>query len=209
MSVMPPTPPAARTSAVNRKEFGFGKSPSGQDAVILFGHEVPVTIAAATVGGLGALLLFLRAKSTASNVISAGTTSTPAAAPPTASSTAYDPNAQAIADLQTAVTQIGSEVSALASTPSPAVAAPSTIPTNLNNEVQIGSGYGYASGGGLGNVTTASGTTYDWISQGSQVPALGANVFEQTAPGVFTPFTGSSPNAPGTPLYTVPSAAVA
>jgi hypothetical protein len=120
--MMPPAVPNPEVPAVNRKEFGFGKSDSGQDAVILFGKAVPVPIAVAVVGGAGALLLFLRAKASGSNVISAGTQ--PAAT--TASSTAYDPDAQAIADLQNALTSMSSQIQGL--TPADATAAATTTP---------------------------------------------------------------------------------
>jgi hypothetical protein len=109
---MPPAVPAPKPEipAVNRKEFGFGKTPAGADALIVFGKEVPVPIAVAVVGGAGALLLVLRAKANGGNIVSAGTT--PAAAT-TASSTAYDPDAEAIADLQNALTSMSSQIQGL------------------------------------------------------------------------------------------------
>jgi hypothetical protein len=219
MSMMPPAVPKPEVPAVNRKEFGFGKSPSGQDAVILFGKEVPVPIAVAVVGGLGALLLFLRAKSSGSNVISAGTT----AAPQTASSTAYDPDSQAIADLQTAVTDLANEIpaptSAVASTPSPAVAtAPAAPPVGPF----AGSGYGPdtgASGVESGLTTAGQAENFVWASSAGVVNGLlssGQMVYYQPTPGVFAPAPGqaSAPNAgpigAGTALfYATPFSSVA
>ena len=198
MSVMPPATPT-----VNRKEFGFGKSPSGQDAVILFGHEIPVQVAGVAVAGLGALLLFLRAKKSGTNVISAGTTAaatTQPSAATTFSSSAYDPNSQAIADLQTAVSSLGAEVSGL-STPAAATAtttaatatASSSSPslTDLSSEVLSGYGYNPPAAAPIAPITTPAGS-FDWVTSAGAAQAAsasGAQLYYQAEPGAFQPTT--------------------
>jgi hypothetical protein len=194
-------PPA--TPSVNRKEFGFGKTPAGGDAVILFGKEIPVQMAVAIVGGLGALLLFLRAKSTGGNVISAGTTAAATTTQPSAattySSSAYDPDAQAIADLQTAVSDLSSQFST-ATTTSTGTAATTTASTSspsltdLSSEVLSGVGYNPPSGDTIAPITTPAGS-YEWVN--SQPAALaasqsGAQLYYQAEPGVFQPTSYST-----------------
>jgi hypothetical protein len=97
------------------------------DSIDIGGHRIPVSVLAlvATVAGI---FLVLRARASGSNVVSAGTA---AAAPASTgySSTAYDPNAAAISDLQNAVTSLAAQISQMqASTPSP---TSDTTPTPL------------------------------------------------------------------------------
>jgi hypothetical protein len=205
MTVMPPAVPA-----VNHKEFGLGKTPAGGDAVILFGKEIPVQVAAAAVGGIGALLLFLRAKSTGSNVISAGTSS---ASPDTSASTAYDPDAQAIADLQTAVTDLGNEIPGTASTPT-AAATSTAVSTPASPAVGVFQGSGYTLPGAtaawtsettVGETETGQQGTFAWVQNWDQEAAnlsAGIQTFFEPDPGVFAPFSGNPASvANGTTLY--------
>jgi hypothetical protein len=188
---MPPVP------AVNRKEFGFGKTPAGGDAVILFGKEIPVQMAVGVVGGLGALLLFLRAKASGSNVISAGAAAaTQPSAATTWSSTGYDPDAQAIADLQSELTQLSSTTTTTAaattSTSSPSL-------TDLSSEVLTGVGYNPPSTSPASPITTPAGS-YEYLSGQSAVDAAnasGAALFYQPEPGVFEPTSLAAIQNPG------------
>ena len=173
--------------------FGFGKSPSGQDAVLLFGHEIPVTMLLVLATALGAFLVF-RARASGSSVVSAGTpAAAPAAAPATYSSTGYDPNAQAIADLQTAVTDLAAQVQpqptspATSTAPTASSAAPSL--TDLSSEVLSGYGWNPPAGGPFQVLTTPAGS-FQWVSSAGAAYAAeqaGAQLYYQPEPGAFQP----------------------
>jgi len=110
----------------------FGIDAAGQDAVNLFGHKVPVSMLGVAAAVLGALLV-LHARSSGGNVVSAGSTSTPASSTSgsTYSSSAYDPDAEAIADLQASVTSLNNELSALSSTPAATTPTSTTTPSPI------------------------------------------------------------------------------
>ncbi len=201
----------------------FGTDAAGQDAVNLFGHKIPVSMLGVAAAALGALLV-LRARSTGSKVVSAGTE--PSAAT-TYSSTSYDPDAQAIADLQSTVTQLGSTVSSLSSAaPASAVSdAPAPVVSVANAGTQ--EWYGVTSAGQL--VTdwlTASGQT-EQAQLGAAIPgaagvdvALGSggdeqvNVLNSEGQVVYSTtrtgaaWSGGAQPYSGSPLAGVPSESV-
>ena len=181
--------------AVNDKLFGFGKSPSGQDAVLLFGHEVPVQMLAVLAAAIGAFLVF-RARSSGSNVISAGTQpASTVVSNPALSSTGYDPNTQAIADLQQAVTTLAAQIQptptspATSTTPTASGSAPSL--TDLSSEVLSGYGWNPPPSSPFEVLTTPAGS-FQWVPSAGAAAAAeqtGAQLYYQPQPGAFQPLS--------------------
>lgn len=113
--------------------IGFGKSASGADALIVDGHELPVSMLA-VVGTIIAALLVLRARSSGANVVAVGT---PAAASTTPAQTAltspvdlapYNADSAALSTLESSVNSLQNTVAGLQTAPPPAVTAPTPTP---------------------------------------------------------------------------------
>lgn len=119
--------------------ISWGRTPAGQDALLIGGHELPVSFLAALAAVIGVLVV-LKARSSSSNLVKAGTAPAAAAAAAPATSSA-DPNATTLAgfdasaqitNLSDSVAQLQNEVAQLSSSPAGSVpATSSTTPATL------------------------------------------------------------------------------
>jgi hypothetical protein len=176
----------------------FSTDAAGQDAVNLFGHKIPVSMLGVAAAALGALLV-LHARNSGGSVVSAGTSST---ATPTYSSTSYDPDAQAIADLQAQVAQLGSTTSSVSdSSPSgSATSTPTYGPTSGGAYSPLGSYSAVQAAANAGETVYyqpgGPGTPYVAVPDSQIYPGSGYGQTYIWSPTSATPATTSVPANP-------------
>ncbi len=177
--------------------ISWGKTAAGADALIVDGHEIPVSFLAVGAAGLGGLLV-LRARSSSSNVARVGTTPAAAAAPATSMLT---PSSTDLSSLSDAVATLSNELSNLqtgqvgggtttppasggGTVPPASGGGSSTPPSSSGGEVQQGSGFWF----GLNNPTPINSPQgiFSWLSPAAAAQLKpGTPTYYQPQPGVF------------------------
>jgi hypothetical protein len=199
--------------------LSLGKTPAGEDALLVDGHPVPVSLLAVGAAGIGTILV-LRARATGSNVVAVGSPapSSTAAAAPTASTFPSNLDLSGVAAAETAdaqaIAQLSNEFAALQST------SPSTKPTQTHPRTKPPApprtplpplGRNRPSpppkkpnGRGGGSDVAGAGVQLRAVSLEEARAAIpnGTIVFAQDEQGTFVRFDGTIA-APGAPLYAV------
>lgn len=128
--------------------LSIGKDKAGQDALIVGGHAIPVSLLGVGAAGIGALVV-LRARSSGSNVVSTGTPVTSTGA--TGDSADLASVSDAVSELSSEISAIQSQLGGLQTVPTSPIppskpTGPSKLPSPVTTQQPPGSGSNQAGG---------------------------------------------------------------